>query len=58
MAFVPNPTVEEVDDDEEEMLEDLAEAPVAYRTRGSVIRFNRGCGAVEWRYVYLNVTDT
>ncbi len=40
MAFVPNPTGEEVDDDEEEKLEDLAEVPVTYRMRGSVIRFN------------------
>jgi hypothetical protein len=56
MAFVSNPT-EELADDGEEMAEDLADAPVAYRTRGSVIRFNRGCGAVEWRYVYLNVAE-
>ena len=51
MAFVQNDTGEEL---EEEEMVDLAEAPIAYRTRGSVIRFNRGCGAVEWRYVYLN----
>jgi hypothetical protein len=56
MAYVPNPTGE-LADDEEEMAEDFADAPVAYRTRGSVIRFNRGCGAVEWRYVYLNVAE-
>ena len=53
MAFVQNDTGEELD--EEEMV-DLAEAPIAYRTRGSVI-CNRGCGAVELRYVYLNVID-
>jgi hypothetical protein len=54
MAFVQNDTGEEL---EEEEMVDLAEAPIAYRTRGSVIRFNRGCGAVEWRYVHLNVSD-
>jgi hypothetical protein len=55
MALVPNPTGELATD--EEMAEDFADAPVAYRTRGSVIRFNLGCGAVEWRYVYLNVAE-
>jgi hypothetical protein len=47
MALVPYPTGEKVDDDEE-MLEDLAEAPVAYWTWVSVIRQSwLRCGRVE-----------